>query len=283
MAIGTSELRQGPVGVFDSGVGGLSVLRELQRQLPQEDFIYVADSAYCPYGTRAIPEIIERACALTDFLLNEGVKLIVVACNAATVSAIEFLRAHYSLSFVGMEPGVKPAAARTRSGVVGVLTTTVTASGERLHRLIRQHAGSVRVLTQGCPGWVECVEGGALDTSETRALIEHYVAPLLQAGADTLVLGCTHYPFLRPLLEAVAGPRVALIETGEAVALRTRSLLQQEGLLATSAAQGRIRCYTSGEVAHFADVGSRLWGAPLPVGPMNAGEPVEMARGAQQR
>jgi glutamate racemase (EC 5.1.1.3) len=200
MATGTSDAA--PVGVFDSGLGGLSVLAELRALLPHRDFIYVADSGHCPYGDRSPDEIRARAQAITTFLIGQGAELVVVACNAATVTAIDALRAQYALPFVGMEPAIKPAAARTRSGVVGVLATTVTARGERLQRLVRDHASGVQVLTQPCPGLVERVEDGALHDPATEALLRRYLDPLLQAGADTVVLGCTHYPFLRPLIGA---------------------------------------------------------------------------------
>lgn len=249
------------IGVFDSGVGGLSVLRELQCALPHESFIYVADSGHCPYGGRSSEVIIARATSITEFLIAQGAKLVVVACNSATVAAAEHLRAHYPLSFVGMEPAVKPAVAATRSGVVGVLSTAVTAAGERLQRLIRQHAQGVQVLTQPCPGLVERVEAGDLDGPQTRELVQRYTAPLLAAGADTLVLGCTHYPFLRPLIAELAGPQVSLIDTGAAVARRTASLLDQEQRLA--AGPPCLRCYSSGEPAQFDRVAGRLWGRPL--------------------
>ncbi len=149
-----------PIGVFDSGLGGLSVLRELVRRLPDEDFVYVADSSHCPYGGKTQEQIIARACAISDFLLARGSKLIVVACNTATIAAVEYLRANYSIHFVAMEPAVKPAVALTRSGVVGVLATAATLSGEKLHRLIDRHAGKVKVVTQPCPGLPERVGGG---------------------------------------------------------------------------------------------------------------------------
>lgn len=265
-----------PIGVFDSGLGGLSVLRELVTALPTEDFIYVADSAHCPYGGKTAEEIIERAVATTDFLLGQGVKLIVVACNTATVAAVEFLRARYPISFVGMEPAVKPAAAATRSGVVGVLSTGVTASGERLQRLIRDHAQGVQVLTQPCPGLVEQVEAGELETAQTRELLKLYTSPLLAAGADTLVLGCTHYPFLKPLITELVGPDVVLIDTGAAVARRCVAVLAQNGLLAAEAGRGTQHWYSSGEPAHMERIGARLCGQSLQVAAMLAPIPASI-------
>jgi glutamate racemase len=260
-----------PIGVFDSGLGGLSVLRELVRRLPHEDFVYVADSGHCPYGAKPAAAIVARACAIGDFLLAQGAKLIVVACNTATVAAVEYLRANYSCSFVGMEPAVKPAVALTRTGTVGVLATVATLAGSKLHRLLDRHAGSVRVLTQPCPGLPECVEAGALDAPETQALVQQYTAPLVAGGADVIVLGSTHYPFLRPLIQAAAGPAVRLLDTGEAVARRTEQLLEAEGLRREAAradvppgtAGGRIAWFTSGIPAQMELVGGRLWGTPI--------------------
>lgn len=262
-----------PIGVFDSGLGGVSVLRELVAALPAEDFIYVADNAHCPYGGKTTEAIIERTVAITDFLLLHDVKLIVVACNTATVAAVEFLRARYPISFVGMEPAVKPAAIATRSGVVGVLSTGVTASGERLQRLIRDHAQGVQVLTQPCPGLVEQVEAGELETVQTRELLQRYLSPLLAAGADTLVLGCTHYPFLKPLITELVGPDVVLIDTGAAVARRCVAVMAQNGLLATGAGHGTLRWYSSGEPAKMERVGARLCGWPLQVAVMRTAVP----------
>lgn len=236
-----------PVGVFDSGVGGLSVLRELRRALPAEDFLYYADSGHCPYGGKPPGAIQARAVAITEELLAAGAKLIVVACNTATIAAVEHLRASYPVPFVGMEPAVKPACARTRSGVVGVLATGAALAGEKFHRLVAAHADGVRVITQPCPGLVECVEAGDVDGPRVRALVEQYLAPLRAAGADVLVLGCTHYPFLRGVVEALAGPHVCVLDTGEAVARQTRRVLEREGLLTRDGGGGGFEWRTSGD------------------------------------
>lgn len=270
MNISVNDLPAGaPIGVFDSGLGGLSVLREIVRRLPQERFIYVADSGNCPYGGKTQQEIIARACAITDFLLAHGAKLIVVACNTATIAAVEYLRANYSTPFVGMEPAVKPAVAQTRSGVIGVLATVATLSGEKLHRLIDRHAGSVRVITQPCPGLPERVEAGDLEGARTRALVERYTAPLLAEGADVIVLGSTHYPFLRPVIQSVVGPGVKLIDTGEAVARRVESVLDREGLRSPGPG-GTVEWFTTAAPAHMDAVGGRLWGAPIAAGSLPA-------------
>lgn len=252
-----------PIGVFDSGIGGVSVLRELQIAMPHEDFIYIADSAHCPYGGNS-GEVV-RACseAMVAALEARGVKLITVACNTATVLAIDALRHTHRLPFVGMEPAVKPAAAMTRSGVVGVLSTTATASGARVHQLIDRYSHGARVLVQACPGLVERVECGDLHGSRTRVLVERYTAPLLAAGADTLVLGCTHYAFLRPLIGAAVGPAVRLVDTGAAVARRAHEVLGAGRLLAQRERAGTVQWLTTGDPAHMATVLGYLWASRL--------------------
>lgn len=258
------------IGVFDSGLGGLSVLKELVVALPWAHFIYVSDAGHCPYGGKRASEITDRAEAITDFLLAQGAKLIVVACNTATIAAIESLRASYAVSFVGMEPAVKPAAALTKTGVVGVLATGAALAGERLHQLIERHAAGVRVLTQPCPGLVERVEAGQVDSAETRALVSRYTKPLLAEGADVLVLGCTHYPFLRAVIEQEVGEGIALLDTGAAVAKRTASVWAAEQPATGSRVQGAVRLFTSGDAASVSRVASQLWGSPLAVERMPA-------------
>lgn len=254
--------RTAPIGVFDSGVGGLSVLAELRRELPRESFIYYADSGHCPYGAKSASEIAARAFAISDELIAAGCKLIVVACNTATIAAVEQLRATYPLSFVGIEPAIKPAVTQTRSGVVGVLATGAALAGDKFLRLQAQHGGKVRVITQPCPGLVEYVERGELEGAALRALVQRYVDPLLRDGADTLVLGCTHYPFLRAVIADVAGPGVTLLDTGAAVARQTRRVLEREGRLAPDGAVARFEWRTSGDREPVGATIDRLLGAP---------------------
>lgn len=261
-----------PVGVFDSGVGGLSVLRELRRLLPAEDFIYYADSAHCPYGGKAPAAIQARAVAITEELLGAGCKQIVVACNTATIAAVEHLRANYPVPFVGMEPAVKPACALTRTGVVGVLATGAALGGEKFHRLVAQHAERVRVITQPCPGLVECVEAGDLDGPLVGELVVRYVQPLVRAHADVIVLGCTHYPFLRQAIQLAAGPQVSLVDTGEAVARQARRVLEREGLLCVQDAPGTLRWRTSGDPRALAPIVDRLLAAEAVAGQGNPKE-----------
>ena len=227
-----SEPASLPIGVFDSGVGGVSVLQEIQRQLPAENLIYVADSAHAPYGDKPVEEIQERAFTIVEFLLAQHVKAIVVACNTATGVAVEALRARWPLPFVAIEPAVKPAAAATRTGIVGVLATRQTIASPRFARLAETWANGARILAQPCPGLVEQIEQGELATARTRDLIASFVRPLVEQGADTLVLGCTHYPFVEPLIASVAGPGVTLINPAAAVARELRRRLAEASLLA---------------------------------------------------
>ncbi len=260
-----TDRRAAPVGVFDSGVGGLSVLRELRELLPSEDFVYVADSAHCPYGGRPHAEIRDRALAIGRLLVGQGCKALVVACNTASVAALDTLRGCLDVPVVGMEPAVKPAAAATRSGVVGVLATGATLAGERFASLAERYAEGITLLTQACPGLVEQVEAGDLAGPRTVDLLRRYVRPLQERGADTIVLGCTHYPFLRSTLGTIVGPRVTLVDTGAAVARQTRRVLLSHGLDRVDEMPGHVRFLTSGSAAEAVSVISRLWGEPVRV------------------
>lgn len=238
---------EAPVGIFDSGVGGLSVLREIRQLLPNESLLYVADSGHVPYGEKSPEYIRERCILITEHLLAQGAKALVLACNTATAAAAAELRERYpDLPIVGMEPAVKPAAAATRSGVVGVLATTGTLKSARFAALLDRFASDVRVVTQPCPGLVERIEAGELQAPATRELLQRYVEPLLAEGCDTLILGCTHYPFLRPLLRTLVPESVSLVDTGAAVARQLQRLLAQHSLQALGPAQP-TRYWSSGE------------------------------------
>jgi len=252
--------RDAPIGVFDSGVGGLSVLREIRALLPSESLLYVADSEHVPYGEKT-PEFIRERCRhIAAFLLGQGAKALVLACNTATVAGVAELRELYpQLPIVAMEPAVKPAAAATRSGVVGVLATTGTLKSAKFAALLDRFASDVRVVTQPCPGLVERIEAGDLDGDDTRVLLQGYVAPLLAEGCDTLILGCTHYPFIKPLLLSLVPTSVSLIDTGAAVARQLQRMLGERGLLVEGAARPTA-FWSSGEPAHMQRVLPRLWG-----------------------
>lgn len=226
-----------PIGVFDSGVGGLSVLRHIRTQLPHENLIYFADSGFAPYGDKPEQVVAERSLAVARFLIDQGAIALVVACNTATVAAIKLLRLNYpDMPIVGVEPGLKPAAAATRNGKVGVMATAVTLAGEKFLSLREQISSTTQAdfLLQACVGLVEQIELGELDSAETSAMLTRYIVPLLEQGADTLVLGCTHYPFVQAAIEAIIAKattrQIVLIDTGEAVARQLARLLAAAGL-----------------------------------------------------
>ena len=234
------------IGVYDSGQGGKSVLQELVKLLPEEDFAYYADTRYCPYGPRPASEVIERACAVADFLIEKGCELIVVACNTATAAAIDHLRSHYSIPFIGMEPAVKPAVLQSKTGVVGVLATKGTFKGSLYLHTLAKFKEDVKVIQQVGEGLVETVEKGVLDGPEVEALIHKCIDPMLEAGADHIVLGCTHYPFLQPVIERIAGDKVTIINPAPAVARQTKKILESiKGIEPSSGKKGSISYYSS--------------------------------------
>ncbi|WP_077044992.1 glutamate racemase [Pseudomonas sp. KK4] len=252
-------MREAPIGVFDSGVGGLSVLAEIQRLLPNESLLYVADCGHIPYGEKT-PAFIQRRCSvIAEFFQQQGAKALVLACNTATVAGVADLRRDYpQWPIVGMEPAVKPAAAATRSGVVGVLATTGTLQSAKFAALLDRFANDVRVMTQPCPGLVELIESGDLHSPALRQLLEGYVRPLLGEGADTIILGCTHYPFLKPLLRQMIPDDISLIDTGAAVARQLQRLLNERDLLAAGPARD-AQFWSSGDPVHFANILPTLW------------------------
>jgi glutamate racemase len=248
------------IGVFDSGLGGLSVLKEIRARMPDASLAYVADSAWVPYGTRGDDFIRHRARALSLFLLEHGADLVVVACNTATAAAVTMLRETVPVPVVGMEPAVKPATAATRCGTVGVLATVGTLQSARFAALLDQFGVNIKVLTRACPGLVEQVEAAELDSPRTLTLVRQYVAPLVEQGADTLVLGCTHFTFLRPLIEATAGPDVVVIDTGEAVAQRVEQVAAALG--PTARTSPGVSFWTSGDPRLQQPALRKLWGGP---------------------
>ncbi len=253
-----------PVGIFDSGVGGLSVLRDIRALLPHEDLLYVADSGHVPYGSKTPQYIQARSLALASFLTRDHpeqhVKAIVIACNTATAAAAGLLRSRFEVPIVAMEPAVKPAVAATRRGVVGVLATVGMLRSAQFAALLDRFGRGVEVVTQPCPGLVELVEAGELNGRATRKLVEQYTTPLLEHGVDTIVLGCTHYPLLRPLIEDVVGPDIALIDTGRAVAQQLRRVLEGRDLRSERLAPGKEDFWTSADVGSAQRVIRTLWG-----------------------
>jgi glutamate racemase len=253
-----------PVGVFDSGVGGLSILAEIHRLLPAEDVVYLADQAWAPYGDRTLEDLQRRSFAVVDHLLDRGAKLVVVACNTASAAALHPLRdRHPDLRFVGMEPAVKPAAIQSDRKVVGVLATSATFQGELYASVVDRHAVGVTVVEVPGPGLVELIEAGELDGPRLDALLVRHLAPLLEAGIDTLVLGCTHYPFIADPIRRILGPGVRLIDPAPAVARQLGRVLAVEDL-AAAGGEGDTTYLTTGDPAHFALQAERLLGVEVP-------------------
>lgn len=248
-----------PMGVFDSGIGGLSVLRALVRQLPGEDMLYFADTANCPYGARPRAEIERLSHAVAKFLVTHDAKLVVVACNTASAAALPALRARFDIPFVGMVPAVKPAAARSVTRKIGVLATAGTVQGALYSEVVERFANGVEVYTQVGHGLVELVEAGEVSGERVEAVMDGYLQPMLSAGVDTLVLGCTHYPFLMPAIEHVSAGQLVVVEPSAAIAAQAGRVLAEYGRL-NSASQGRQVYYTSGDPEQFSASLTRLCG-----------------------
>ncbi len=220
-----------PIGIFDSGVGGTSIWKEIVQLLPMEDTLYLADSKNAPYGTKSKEEILQLSIKNTEILLEKGAKIIVVACNTATTNAIDHLRKNYQVPFIGIEPAIKPAALRTTTKKVGVLATKGTLSSSLFHNTSKMHAAGIQVFEQEGKGLVPLVEAGKARSEEAQFLLEKYVSPMLTEGIDCLVLGCTHYPYLLPILRKIVPKNVQIIDSGFAVAKQTKAILKSQGLL----------------------------------------------------
>lgn len=255
----------GPVGIFDSGVGGLSVLKEIREMLPHEDILYLADTANCPYGSKTREQIRRLASGIARFLISQGAKLIVVACNTASVASLAHLRAEFAIPFVGMVPAVKPAASSSRSRRVGVMATSATFQGEMFDDLVRKFASDVEIVRQVCPGLVQVVEKGQVDSPETDQMLADYVRPLIEAQVDTIVLGCTHYVFLRRAVQNLVGPDVAVIDSGQAVARQVTRVLEDNALVNAKGDVGKTLYFTTGDAQQVATVITRLTGDTTPL------------------
>lgn len=264
--INSDPINLGPIGVFDSGVGGLSVLREIRLQLPRENLVFLGDQAHVPYGPRSLQQVRDFSETITQFLLDQGAKLIVVACNAASAAALYHLRNTFpTIPFVGMEPAVKPAAEQTESGVVGVLATPATFQGELYASVVERFANGVTVMQDPCPGLVGQIEKGELNTVTTRKILESALTPMLEKGIDRVVMGCTHYPFVIPLIQEIVGPQVQVIDPAPAVARQVGRVLKDRGLLNTADTQGRGRYLTSGDPEKLSELLRTLIGEQSPV------------------
>ena len=262
----TRSIANNPIGVLDSGVGGISVLKHIHSLLPHEALRYVADSKYAPYGNKTPEQIQSRCFEIADFLIAQDIKALVVACNTATAAAIDAMREKYCLPIIGMEPAVKPAAAATKNGIIGVLATVGTLKSAQFAALLESYGRNVEVVTQACIGLVECIERGELDTENTSELVKQYCQPLLDEGADTIVLGCTHYPLVRSLIERIIGPNVVLIDTGAAAASQLAHRLQKLNLLAEASNQApNIDFWTNSVKPNANQVIEALWGKPAKI------------------
>ncbi len=249
------------IGVFDSGVGGLSVLREIWRQLPAENLVFFADQAHVPYGQRSASQVRSFSKAITHYLLSKGSKLIVVACNTASAAALHYLRDSFQdIPFVGMEPAVKPAAERTQSGIVGVLATPATFQGRLYNSVVERFAQDVTVMTDTCQGLVDQIELGEFNSPATRRILEKALHPMLEKGVDRVVMGCTHYPFVIPLIEEIVGPQVEVIDPAPAVARQVGRVLKFWGLKTLETSSGTVEYFTTGDPAKLSQLLPHLIG-----------------------
>ncbi|MBT8254678.1 MAG: glutamate racemase [Flavobacteriaceae bacterium] len=235
-----------PIGIFDSGVGGTSIWKEIHAMLPYENTIYLADSVNAPYGLKSKEQIIELCVKNSELLIQKGCKIVVVACNTATTNAIDFLRKNYKLPFIGIEPAIKPAALNTKTNAIGILATKGTLSSSLFNQTSGQFATDVNVIEQHGDGIVELIESGLLESDAMRDLLNRYMEPMLNAQIDYLVLGCTHYPYLIPLLLDILPPSVKIIDSGEAVARQTKAVLQQHNLLNNKTSNPKLEFFTNG-------------------------------------
>lgn len=253
-----------PIGVFDSGVGGLSVLIELQKLLPNENFVFLADQKYVPYGEKTKEELVKLVFKITDYLVKEhDIKMMVVACNTATCGAIDELRAKYSFPIVGTVPAVKPAAENSKTGQIAVISTPSTSKSKVLKKLIKDYCGGVRVINIGCKNLENAVEEGNLESPEVSALLNKYLNKVKGSEVDQLVLGCTHYPFLKKPISRMMGPGVKLVDSGKAIARRAKSLLATHRLKTDRANAGQTLYFTTKDADKFAEVASGLLGRPI--------------------
>lgn len=249
-----------PIGIFDSGIGGLPIAQKIRASLPHENLIYLADTLHAPYGEKSEDYILQRSLAITDWFITQKVKAIVVACNTATMISIQTLRNTYDLPFIGVEPGVKPAAIHTQTGVIGVLATPKTLTSTAFHQLAQRVAGHVQVEMQPCPKLVHLVESLELDSDNTHQIVADYVQPLINKGADTLILGCTHFAHLTPIIKQAAGHAIEVISTETPVAKEVARRLKHENLISDQTQAGITKFYSNGDLIRFQQQLQRLWG-----------------------
>jgi glutamate racemase len=258
----------GPIGVFDSGAGGLTILSALRQELPGERYVYFADTAHCPYGGRTEDDITGLSVQISRYLIEQGAKIIVVACNTASQAALATLRATYPfIQFVGVVPAVKPAANATRNGRIAIAATNQAARATYLRQLIDEFAGGIQAFAIGCPELVALVEDGQFDGPQVEQAVRASLEPVLREDVDVIVLGCTHFPALRPVIERMAGPQVQIIDSGAAIARRTHYVLDTENLIAPATqappCEERLALWSSGDPEKFSYVASKLLGYPV--------------------
>lgn len=227
-------MQESPIGMFDSGIGGITIYKEVHQLLPNENIIYLADSKNAPYGEKSKQEIIDLSIKNTEFLLRKGCKLIVVACNTASTNAVATLRKNYDIPFIRVQPAIKPAALQSKTNVVGILATEGTLKSELLFETSQKYAQGVKVIEQIGDGLVSLIESGKLHSKEMTFLLQKYMKPMIKNNIDQLVLGCTHYPFLRPQLQKILGHKITILDSGEAIARQTKVILEQENLINNS-------------------------------------------------
>ena len=259
-------MNNNPIGIFDSGVGGLSVARSIRKKLPNENIVYIADSLNAPYGNKSKEFIVMRSSQILDHLINRKAKAVVVACNTATVSAIDNLRNNYSIPIIGVEPGIKPAVAVSKSGTVGVLATEQTVNSISFRNLLNRFTGQAHIEIQSCPGLVELVETQKFEGDEIRYMLEKYVTPMLEKGADTIVMGCTHFAFLTKILREIVGDDLIIINTYQAVAAETSRRLKLHNLLTSHTRGGDTEFFSSNVHEKTSLLFGKLWGEPVIVG-----------------
>jgi len=238
-------MTQKPIGIFDSGIGGVSIWEEVIKLMPYEKTIYLADSKNAPYGQKTGSEIIALSKKNTEFLISKGCKIIIVACNTATTNAIDYLRSNYSIPIIGIEPAIKPAALLSKTEAIGILATKGTLTSKLFEKTANEYTKNITIIEQDGDGLVPLIEAGKLNSNEVKLLLEQYLKPMLQFNIDHLVLGCTHYPFLIPLIKNIVGKHVNIIDSGEAVARQTKVVLKNHQLLSTSKTNSPYIFYTN--------------------------------------
>lgn len=247
------------IGIFDSGIGGLSITKCISEQLPNENLIYVADSLHAPYGDKSVDFIVERVNVIAEQLINQGVKALVIACNTATVNAIKQLRLKVSVPVIGVEPAIKPAAKLSKAKKVAVLVTQATSENKRFLSLINEHHNGAKVIIQPCPGLVEIIEQGQQHSTMCHTLLQNYLEPLLAQGIDTLVLGCTHYPFVQQQISAILGNSIQVVETAEPVTLQLSRQLKQANIATFSTQLGHHQFYSTEPTKNQQQLFNQLW------------------------